>query len=66
MSYTYSRVVVTLRPEEREALVRLAQAELRTPRDQASFLLRQALQRSGLFAAAPEQEPGAAEYEPAR
>ena len=44
-----SRVVVTLRKDEREALVKLALAELRNPRDQARHILRQELQRRGLL-----------------
>ena len=44
-----TRVVVTLGEQEREALVRLARAELRYPTDQARFLLREALERRGLL-----------------
>jgi hypothetical protein len=45
-----TRVIVTLRNDEREALTRLALAEYRTPRDQARYILRQELERRGLLA----------------
>lgn len=43
-----SRVVITLHPVEHYALVRFANAELRTPRDQARHILRSVLQQQGL------------------
>jgi len=46
-----SSVVVTLNLAEREALVKLAIAEVRTPRDQARYILRQELKRYGLLPA---------------
>ena len=39
----YSKVTVRLTPRERAALVESAQRALRAPRDQARYLLRQAL-----------------------
>lgn len=47
--FDMSRVVVSLQPDEREALLNLANAELRTPRDQARLILIEALQRRGLL-----------------
>lgn len=44
-----SRVIVTLRQDEREALTKLALTELRTPRDQARFIIRQELERLGML-----------------
>jgi len=44
-----SRVVITLNQNEREALVKLALVELRTPRDQARHILRLVLQQYGLL-----------------
>jgi hypothetical protein len=48
-----SRVVITLRVEEREALIKWASSELRTPNDQARYIIRIALQNKGLL---PELE----------
>ena len=44
-----ARIVLTLGNDEQQALLQLAQAELRTPRDQARFVLRQELKRLGLL-----------------
>jgi hypothetical protein len=44
-----SRVTIVLREDEQKALVELARAELRTPRDQALVLLRHELERRGLL-----------------
>jgi hypothetical protein len=44
-----SRVTVTLNSAEREALVKLAVAEMRTPRDQARRILRLELEQRGLL-----------------
>lgn len=46
-----SRVVVTLNSVEREALIKLAAVEIRTPRDQARYILRQELEQRGLLPA---------------
>ena len=43
------RVTLTLLQEERDALIRLALSELRTPRDQARMIVRQELARRGLL-----------------
>ncbi len=63
-----TRVVVTLASEEREALVRLAVAELRYPTDQARFLLREGLERRGLLRTDGQRRntPDTAEREVAR
>ena len=42
-----TRVVITLNETERAAIVRLAQTELRSPSDQARYLLREALAQRG-------------------
>ena len=42
-------VNVTLRPDEKSALVVLAQQERRDPRDQAALIIRQELERRGLL-----------------
>jgi len=42
-----SRVTITLCSDEREALVELALSEVRTPRDQARYLVRRALIQLG-------------------
>ena len=44
-----SRVVVTLREDEHDALIKLSLDELRTPRDQARHILRCELERLGLL-----------------
>ena len=44
-----SRVVVTLCPVEREALINLALTEVRTPRDQARYIIRCELERRGFL-----------------
>jgi hypothetical protein len=44
-----SRVTVTLCPAEREALVKLALTELRSPRDQVRHILRRELEQLGLL-----------------
>jgi hypothetical protein len=44
-----SRVIVSLSQEEREALVKLALTDLRSPRDQARFIIIAELQRLGLI-----------------
>lgn len=44
-----TRMVVTLEPKERSALIRLAEMELRPPRDQLRVILREELYRRGLL-----------------
>ena len=44
-----SSIHITLSPDEREALVKLALAELRVPRDQVRYVIRQELTRRGLL-----------------
>ena len=48
-----ARVTITLREDERRALVELATSELRNPRNQARLVLRQEFERRGLLQ--PEQ-----------
>ena len=43
------RLVVTINHNELDALVKLALAELRNPRDQARYLLQQQLRRLGFL-----------------
>jgi hypothetical protein len=43
------RIVINLEPEERSALGKLAGEELRDPREQVRFILRQELERRGLI-----------------
>jgi hypothetical protein len=47
------RITITLEREERSALMQLAGRELREPRDQARYILRNELQRLGLICADP-------------
>lgn len=44
-----ARITVTLREDERQALVAMAASELRDPRDQARAILREEMQRRGLL-----------------
>ncbi len=44
-----ARVMIRLENEERDALVQLALNEKRDPRDQASLLIRKALERRGFL-----------------
>ncbi len=53
-----ARVTITLQEDERNALVELAVLELRDPREQAKFILRQELIRRGLLKS-EEKEPNA-------
>ena len=50
------KIVISLDGAERSALAHLAEQELRTPRDQARFVLRRELERLGFLSA---------EYQPA-
>jgi hypothetical protein len=57
-----TRIQIKLSPEEAGGLVELAQANLRDPREQLRFLLREALQRQGFLITTPsgaskEDEP---------
>lgn len=46
-----TRITISLTERERSALMKLADAELRSDRDQARYLLREALERRGLLKA---------------
>lgn len=50
-----SKIVVTLDPAERDALVSLAVAEVRIPREQARHILRQESDRRGLLDGSDQQ-----------
>jgi len=47
-----TRLTVTLEQSEYSALLRVSESELRDPRDQIRFVLRQELERRGLLQAA--------------
>ena len=49
------RVVIPLSEEERDALVELARAQVRDPRDQVRVMVRQELRKLGLLHASEEQ-----------
>jgi len=55
-----ARVVVSLREEERQALVQLALVDLRLPQHQARFILRQEFERRGLLPLRALSSPGKA------
>ncbi len=44
-----NRIVISLGKKERNALLKLAQTELRSPRDQARYVLRKEMERLGLL-----------------
>jgi hypothetical protein len=44
-----SKVIVSLHPAEREALVKLAHSELRSPRNQARYIIRSVLKIHGFL-----------------
>lgn len=48
-----SKVTITITPEEKAALIDLAQAELRDPREQLRWLLKEAAERRGILPPAP-------------
>ena len=50
------RMVVTLEPKERSALIKLAEMELRPPRDQIRVILRAELYRRGLLRSRNEND----------
>ena len=57
-----TRITIALEQQERSALMKLASAELRSPRDQARFVLRRELVRCGLLPPTDQDEkPHAAE-----
>ncbi len=49
-----ARIIVPLFPDEREALIKLAERERRDPRDQAALFIRRELEQAGLL---PADEP---------
>ena len=51
-----TRMVVTLEPKERSALIKLAEMELRPPRDQLRVILREELYRRGLLSSRSEDD----------
>ena len=52
-----TRLTVTLRTDERDALRTLAEWEFREPRAQAALIIREELQRRGLLKATPAPAP---------
>jgi len=52
-----TRIVVTLDKDERQALSVLALNELRDPRLQARYLIRNELERRGLLQVSPTEDP---------
>ncbi len=44
-----TRITITITPDEREALRRLAKSERRDTRNQASIIIREALERMGFL-----------------
>jgi len=46
---SYSRITITLDRKERAALMQLASSEMREPRDQVRYILRNELKRLGLI-----------------
>lgn len=50
------RIVITLNPDERAALGAMACDDLRHPRDQIRYLLREAARTRGLLSAEPVKE----------
>ena len=44
-----NRIVISLGKRERTALLKLAQNELRSPRDQARYVVRKEMERLGLL-----------------
>lgn len=57
-----TRLMITLSSDEISALTRTCEAELREPREQARFLLREALIRRGLLTNLPAPDVQASIY----
>ena len=49
----YQRVILTLSPDEKKALLALAGADLRDPKDQIRWILREEAERRQLWPPAP-------------
>lgn len=47
------RITIPLEQGEKSALMKLAKTELRDPRQQAAFIIRQALERAGMVDPTP-------------
>jgi len=60
MNETLTRINVPLSDEEAQAIIKMAEAQYRHPREQARYLLREALIHHGLLNAAnaPSKENG--------
>jgi len=52
----YQRVILTLSPDEKRALLALASADLRDPRDQIRWIVREEAARRGILPPAPKGE----------
>ena len=55
-----ARITITFTRSERSALMKLAEQELRDPRDQARLILREELERRGLLKQENGPRPAAA------
>ncbi len=55
------RLTITFTQEEREALARLAQADVRPPKEQLRFLIRSEAEKRGLWPIAPAPRSAPAE-----
>lgn len=51
----YERMKLLFREDEYEALLNLAEEELRGPSEQAQYIVRQFLKRQGLLASSPQE-----------
>ncbi len=60
------RLTIDLTEDERQALVKLAQADMRPAKDQVRFLLRLEAERRGLWPMPITKMPAAPEYEARR
>ncbi len=49
------KIVITLEPDEAQALIRCARKEVRHPREQAHFILRKELENQGLLEAVVQE-----------
>jgi hypothetical protein len=52
-----AKIIVYLGDQERNALLQLAQRELRLPRAQAALIIRQELERQGMLPKSETQSP---------
>ena len=55
----FCRIMISLERDEADALLRLAQSEMRDPREQVRFIVRYVLIQRGLLKSSGAQEPSA-------